>query len=205
LIETFSLSSSITQPIEQKFEGASCSKVFSSMSSIASKSLQLKKVIKRLAHGVVSKRPVEETILSLSNEGEVPQETTCPLPEVQSMSVGMRGVRSPIGDVAAVLHRQATIRMAVYRPAKIPSPLTSYSDPETKQYTVVKPSTTRIQPPVRDRAVAERLFGIQVYFHFYPRKNLKKLAVRSRACLALGFAPGAVFRWPPGQPAPLQQ
>ena len=31
----------------------------------------------------------------------------------------------------------------------------------------------------------------------------QKLAVRSRACLALGFAPSAVFRWPPGQPAPL--
>ena len=93
--------------------------------------------------------------------------------------LGMRGVRSPIRDVAAVLHRQATIRMAVYRPAKIPSPLTSYSDSEIKQYTVVKPSTTRIQPSVRDRAVAERLFGtppgIQVNSYFYPRKNLKNL------------------------------
>jgi hypothetical protein len=65
--------------------------------------------------------------------------------------------------------------MAVYRLAKIPSPLTSYSDSEIKQYTVVKPSTTRIQPPVRDRAAAERLFGIQVNSYFYPRKTLKNL------------------------------
>jgi hypothetical protein len=89
----------------------------------------------------------------------------------------------------APLHRQATIRMAVCRPQR--SEATHLiTGPSRSSSTPLESPERRELSRLFETDPSQKQFGFSSETHISIRSKASKLAVRSRACLALGFAPG---------------